>query len=721
MQPTFPRQDILESKKNDRFFKDCADYAIGRYLRKRSQRIAKINRLRNSYNGINEDAENTHLNKTYGADNRIKYIDYRLCRAKIDLIQGEQLSMPLNGTVYTTNPEARVEKLEKAMPLIGMYHAAPEVEKLRSMVGVDIFGGMPVPEVPEGKSIFDTLPAKSKNEMIMQLIVERQIDDMKLKQKNNENMQDVTLVSECCSKVYINAQGEVEERTILPENAICEESERDPFGDRSLVKGEMRKMFVHDIISEFRPNESQRNKIQELVDKPEAAVGDCYENFENSLQILVFTVEWIGFERNYLKIYTDKKGETREVEMSVEYYEKNKKRVDKEVEKGKYKLETGYKKVLYEITRVGSEDLDIYFGLDAPKVKYMPASLSDPSWTMSRYVMLLFNTQNGVRISIKQLTEHLDRSYNLVMWQINRELAKAKGKAVTYDSAMLPPGRTMKDVAYQVMNDNFIVYNSAADGMTAEKSALAAGFKEIDLGVSQTIGTLIPLKQDLEATADRITGILQNRMGDIPASSTAYSAQQSIQASRTTTAPLFYFFNQFVERKMRLILALSKISWGILKPEKGEMILGKEMMQFLKVTEDIAFDDYGYSLGDMTRELKIRDIIRAYLPQAINANPELLEAAIKSEIEETVAGAQGVISNAFAEIRKRLSQEAAARAQEAMALQQEKSNAAAAVAEGMAQKDMAVAGVKEVGGMAREMAKGRNQAAIQRGAPGRNE
>ena len=49
--------------------------------------------------------------------------------------------------------------------------------------------------------------------------------------------------------------------------------------------------------------------------------------------------------------------------------------------------------------------------------------------------------------------------YNVVMFRIIRELAKAKGKAVAYDLAGLPKGQTMKDVMYNLTDDGLYLYN----------------------------------------------------------------------------------------------------------------------------------------------------------------------------------------------------------------------------------------------------------------------
>lgn len=661
MQANFPRQDVSEiekNKNNKQWYKDAIDYAIRRHFSDRQRRLIRIRRMYNGYNGIINEADFAQYNKTYGKANMVKYIDYRLCRTKIDHIIGEQLESPINGTVYTTNPDAHVRRLEAAEAIIGLHHAASKIKDLREKVGVNVFDGMQPPQVPEGKTIFETLSPKSKNERNMQLILDRQIDDMGMKMHFSENMGDLTLTSECFGKAYIDDDGNVKYRTVPPELFMSEESERDPFLEKSPYRGECRKLFEHDVLKEFRLNKADADKLRS-ISKGEASTDgftEHYETINGALAFLVYTIEWMGCECSYIKKYTDKQGNPGEAEISSDYYERNKKKIDYEIEQGKYTLDVKYKFVLYEATRIGHE---IYVNLE--KSKNIPFSNENPSWTDYHYIGMLFNTKGGVRVSIKQLTEHIDRMYNMVMWQINRELAKSKGKVLFYDLALLPKGKELKDVMHNMTNDQIVPYNSAEDGNNYGKDgANAVGMKEADMGVSNSVNILIPLKMNLEAMADRITGIAQGRMGNIPASSTVENAKENIENSLTTTAPLFYYFSKFQEKVLRRVLDLSKISYGILKPEKGEMILGIDGMQSMVQTQDIPFDDYGFSLGDAKKEQAIRSMLRANMAVAINANPELIEVSIDSEIASTVTEAQAIIKKAMKDLRDMRAQEAQA-------------------------------------------------------------
>lgn len=671
MASIFPRQDVSEAEKNKdgkQWYKDAVDYGADSYCTSYSTRWSRIEKNQNGYNGVITANEFDFLNNAYGGENKAKYIDYRLCRSQIDNLGGEQLIIPLNGHVYVTNPEAKSKILDEISVPVGMHYVQDKIKALREKVGVDVFNGMQPPQVPDGKTIFDTLSTKSKAEVTMQTIMDLQIEEMKLKIQLHNNFIDTVLNSECFGKVYIDSDGNVKMRAIPIENAIFDESQGDNFGDNSPGLGERREMFYHEILKEFNLTKEQANELREMQTNVPSCdhQGINYPRINGAQAYSVYTYEWIGLQAERMKVWKDKvTGEDRETLFSSEYYEKNEKKIERERKNGKYEVVTKYKFVLYEATRIGH---NMYVNMGP--VQYMPTDLSHPAWTMRRYVLLLYGTVGGVRVSIKQLTEHIDRTYNMIMFQINRELAKAKGRVIGVDLAALKKGTTQKQALYNITNEGVIFFNSAEEGNEGNKSfEQQIGIGAVDLGVSATINTLIPLKVDLEQTAERITGIFKSRMGQIAASATVSNTQASVQNSRTTTAALFYFFGNYIERIMRLTLEFSKISWGILKPEQGEVYLGTEKFQFLKSTEEIAFQSYGYRMADITKEQNVRDILRQLYPVILNSTPEMAPDILQAELANTGTEATAVIRAAFKRINDMRQEEA--RAAEAAAAQRE--------------------------------------------------
>lgn len=665
----FPQQyDII---KDENWAKQCVDYAVYVWDSTRVQQILKINRLYDAYNGVVDARGLDYLNKTYGNENTTKYIDYRLARPKIDLVQGEWLGRPLNSTVYTINKDARDAKLNDYEVKLGMIHAAKEIDKLRNVVGVNVYDGMPIPK-EEGGDV-DGLSndnIKTKNEIVMQIILNDQIKRQDLKTKLASNFRDVEIAAECFGKVYIDNSSDVVYREIDPRDAVFEEIDRDPFLLQSPYLGERRLMFIHDILAQFNLTAKQREELtkigynsSEYIQNRQNDTRKYYQLLEKKLALEVFTIEWYSFRTFYTKVIQDKNNPNVPFRKSMdeEDYMTNKAEIEKDIAKGKYTIESKLKKIVWEGTRIGN---NMYVNMrEKPNII---GSLDRPFDTTLSYTGMLFNTIDNVRISLQESLVNISRLYNMVMFQMNRELAKSKGKTIAYDLAYLPKGKTLKDVLHAMTNDGIYFYNSAEDGnISGQKIEVNGAIKEFDLGVSATMQILINMKIELQGTADKLSGINEERSGNIAASSTATGAQLSQQASRTLTEPMFYMFNRFTENVFNRIVEYSKISWGLLKPEQGAMIIGDDGVKFLRATKDLANDDYGVYLSDGRKEMEIRSTIRQLSMAAVNAGELRIHDVAKFELAETLAQAIQVVEKGWKEVKQIGAQQAQAQSESA--------------------------------------------------------
>lgn len=664
-----PRTDITEKEKkanNYMWFREFMEYACMGYYNKR-KRLVKLNRLYDGYNGFINYQQYIHLNKPYGNDNTTKYVDYRLMRTKVELIRGEQLALPINATVMTINPEAKTRKLDSISTIIGMHHCQEQIEKLRG-IGVNVFDGMQPPQPAEGETIFDQLPEKEKNEVIMQYMVNDFIKRSDIKTKANENMFDAVIASECFSRTFINAQNKVEHETIDPRNAIFEESENDPFCKNSPYHGHRKLMFVHQIENAFSMTDSERTQLHNLSNLSNLLTynvpGRQYYDITNgALMIEVVYLEWDGWKEIYEKSFITGFGEEETTIISNEYYDKNRSKIASDIRANRYNINIKYKQTKYECVKIGH---GMY--INTREKPNQPLDVNEAWKTDSDYNCCLINTVNGVRISLFQMTEHVDRIYNMVMYQIGRELVKAKGKIIVIDEAAVGATKTQVDTLYQITNDSVLWVNSAAEGNKGQRDLQTlAGIKEIDIGLSASVQTLINLKMELERTADSLTGILASRQGITPASMTSGNNQSSVEASRTTTGPLFYYHQRFMENFLNKAVDRLKIVWGHLTPEDGDNILGSENMEWLKATKDIAWDRFGTYISDSRQDAKIKETIRGYMPVAFQAKQLDFIGAIEFEMQQTTSEGLQKLKKIKADFE---------RAQQAIAKQEQ--NAAAA-------------------------------------------
>ena len=652
----FPRQDIPESKKTKEWCKKMLDYAVSQfeYLNRNRERIL---RLRRAYNGTIDKRRIQYLTNTYGKKIKTRFIDYKIGRPKIDLVNGEWLKRTLNSTVQSENKEAKNKKMNKYYRTLGMMEVKPELEELKELVGFDAYQGMELPE----KDNMDQprINVKLKNEVFMQHALNHHIRIRDMKTKLSKNFKDLEITSETFGMIDLKENGVVDYIPIKPENAIYIESENDDFLQHSPIMGHKRHMFVHDILNEYsQDKEFQGEKGKELRDKLEQLRGDSgtytdtdngyYKNWYrvigNELAIIVYRIEWKSSRPVYTKIFPN----NRRAEISPEYYEKNKKKIQNDEKNGKYELRKEWKVELWESTRIG-QDIDVR----CRRKPYQLRSVDPPHDPWYSYVGLLFNTENGVRVSLLEMLDDISFLYNVVMFQINRELAKAKGKAVAYDLAGLPKGQTVKDVMYNLTDDGLYLYNSSQEGNKIGRDVMIQGtIKELDLGISNTISVLMPLKAELQLMADRLTGITEERQGQISASSTVTNAQSNIVASRTMTEPMFYYMERFTERVFSKMLEAIKVAWGLMSTGEADLIIGDEGKGFLKATSDIANDDYGVYLIDGREEQEIKAKLDMLAQVSVNAKELRLQDWLKVSLAETLGEAQESLEKGWKEMEE---------------------------------------------------------------------
>lgn len=652
---SFPRQDIPLSQKNLAWKLQHFEYGDF-LLRSCNARIDKFTRLYNEYNGAVAPGSIQYLTQNYGKKNKTKYISYRIGRPKIDLINNEFLLRPLQATVHTINADSKTAKLEQFETVMGAMGARNELGKLQE-VGVDVLEGMPIPE--EGDTaIWQKLSAKDKNELLMQTIINTQIPALSMKEKLAKNFQDLEIVAMCYGKISVDYNGDEEYTRIDPRRAIYEEVENDTFLEKSPIMGHLEMMPVHDVLMTFgnKLSKEDRDKIDLMRQNPSEYIGDyggLYSYVNGQFCVAVMFLEWKSVEEDFTKLSPKTKAQMEfdssadhyRMDLDAKEYYDNEDKYKKEVEKGKLKIETKWKEVLMAGVRIGHEIL-----VECGEKPFTMRREDSPGNVFGfSYCGALFNTVNGQRISLQEIIENFSNAFDITMYQILKELNKAKGKVMGYNRGVLPKGKTVKEIMYNALNDGFIDYDSTAQGNKSGRDLdITNMFKEIDLGVSSAFPALIALKQELQQTIDRLTGINEYREGQISASATATNAQSSIRASKTITEGLFYCMSLYTEKVLTKVCETTKITWGLYKINKGRIILGDDMFRYMQLTKDIAYQDYGVVLLDGGRELELRERFQRYAESALNAKDIKYKDIIAFDMEETLLGAKEVLEKAFA-------------------------------------------------------------------------
>ena len=675
----FPRPDLPIKEKFKinpdtgvyQYAMDCIDYAIEQHMNRRRGHITKMNKLYRKFNGDYPGYAMTYLNKTYGPSNIAKYVDYRLCRPKLEKLIGEFIDRPLNSTVFTVNKTAQMAKLDQYYIMLGLAAAKPQIEQLRNEYGPKtVMEGMPVPDKATLDNYWTSISSKSKNEITMQYLINNFTKvNRDYKYQLSTNYRDVIIVAEAHGKVSIDKKGKVCYDEIDPRDAIFLENDRDPYCKTSPYRGRKKDMFLHQIIAQHNLTKPQIDKLvaeghirqsdfntSATLTRNEGAGPLTYEVFNIQWKTLHPFITKKTLERNK-NVFVE---EPYEKDVPIDSYIQNFDEIEKDVNAKKYTIDIKWKETLWEVTRIGQK---LY--VDAgPKTNVM-GSLDSPYETKYEYVSFLSNTVNGVRISIKELCDDVEEQYNIVRFQINRELVKMKGTAFTYDRAFLPKGTTMKAVLHQIINDGFMDYSSSEEGnMGGETKDPKDAFKTIDLGASTSLPVLLQIAQNLEMLAESISGISNQRLGDIKASETSGNAQSAIANSQLLTEPINYGFDIFVEDSLVLIMEQMKIA-VLINPDWGTSVVGEQGKELIEISQDLSSDDYGNYLVNIRKEQEVRNRAMGLAEQAINSGEMRVHDLMKADLEETVTGAIAVLEQGWVQIQEVGKQQAAAEAEQA--------------------------------------------------------
>jgi len=674
---TIPEIDKDQSTEKGRDWgKRCIDYGISLLDYQDSNRT-KMDRLYLSYNGERSLDSIKWLTQSNGIEHRAKFVSYKVGLAKQKLLEGEWLRRPLNAVVQTVNMQAKSEKMAHMDFMTGAMIAKPELETIKQVAGVDIMEGAPIPE-SEDDPIWQKMSPKDREEDTMQIIINEQIKALGLIRKLGENFKDARIVSKCFGKIEINQKGDVDYIWIDPRNAIHEYIDGDDFLEKSTIKGCRQTMPLHQCLLRDNFTKTEREQLENAIAVFGNAAGvtrNRIRSVNNQTMVDVIHVEWKSVKPSYYKImpktpmqleYDDSTSEITK-EIPAEIYEKNKAKYDKGVANGEFKIETKYEEDLWEGTCYGGI---IYKRVQRKPFQMRrvdaPASIMDSS-----YIGCLFGTTDGVRISLQELIENFDLAFDVCEYQIMKELNRAKGKVLGFDLAAMPKNKTLAQVIQGITDDGIFIYNSQAAGNVGQRNLdLQHIMQTEDIGFSDSFPQLIALQNNILNTLDKITGINENREGQVSASSTVTNTQGAIQASRTITEPLFYQMQLYVEKVMTCIAEATKVSWGFYKTEQGEQILGTDRFRYMQVTKKLGQKDYGVHVEDGGRYLELMQRMRSYIEFGMNTKEISAVDALRFELAETTVEAEKVFEEAFQRAQA-IAQQSAQQEQEAAAAMQQ--------------------------------------------------
>lgn len=643
----------FSGKENLDKVREMLDYAVKQWY-SRDARIKKISKLYDAHNGVLDLKEVENVTKSTGKESKTKYVKYRLGRTKLKQLHGEFLEITLEPTVRTVNREAINKKMAKYKELLGLSLSKPQIEKVRQM-GYNVLSGIQIPDVND-KSVWNINNFKLANEIVMQRIVEDKMQTQRLKSVFYQNFIDLTIASEEFGKVERNVNGIDTYRYIPVKLALYEESISDPFLEQSPYLGEVRPLYIHEILTnkEFNLSKTDQEKLKEQA-RSFSLDNTTSKDFSNSAGtnlVNTYTLQWKGLEPVRVKISpVDGSSEPYMRILSNDYYNKNEKLINRQIKDGLYTIETYQREILWTATRIGT---DIY--TEAKKEKNLIQRLNENNKYNVEfdYCGLLFCTVDGTRVSVQEVISELEKIYDDIRFMINREMKKLHGSMIAYDEAFNPKGKKFTDIFHSITEDGIVRFNSSAEGNTSgmELKSNEVGIQAINLGQNQNLLVLLNQAMDIERVMDRVTGMNDNRQGLGKATTTATANVNNIEASRSMTYDLFYFQQEYIDRVLTKLCEKTKINKTYYGEDQREFIMDDGEQMYLMGTKDLAFDNYGVTITDGRKEKDILMKLEGLFPQEINAGLLRTKDVARFWMESSFAAALRVLDNAHDELAK---------------------------------------------------------------------
>lgn len=650
--PAIADKDYSKGGSENKEVREILDYAVNQW-QARSARRKRLELLYNSHNGIVNEKEIESIIKMTGKKSKTKYVKYRLGRSKLKQLHGEFLEINLTPTVSTTNRAAQNRKMEKYKMQLGLAISKPYIEKARSL-GYDVFSGMKIPELND-KSKWTVNNFKLENEIAMQSIIDDKLINEKLKMQFYSNFVDMTIAAEIFGKVEKNVNGVDTYRSINPKFAMFEENVNDIFLTRSPYLGEVRYMYPHEIITskEFSLSQEQINSLKdEQSGYTDNEREGSLEMIDGVAAIPTYVIQWKGLEPVYCRTSPASGTDIPYKRiLSVEYYEENKRKLEKEdaehfKKTGEHLLTKTYREILWTAAKIGK---NIYVA--AKKELDIIQVLNDNGIynVQFDYSGMLFNTVNGTRVSIQEIIYELERVYDDIRFMINKELKKVKGNTLIYDDAFLPKGKLFTDVFHDISEDGVARFNSSAEGNRSgtETDSNKVGISVANLGDNNNLIVLLNQAMDIERVMDRITGMNENRQGLAKATSTATANVNNIEASRSMTYDLFYFMSKYIELVLSKLCEKTKINLLYKGDDYRQFIFDDDQIKYMILTKDLVFDNYGVSVTDGKKEREVLTKLEQLFPQEINAGQLTTRDVAKFYMETSFASAIKVLDIAY--------------------------------------------------------------------------
>jgi hypothetical protein len=635
------------SANNNQLAKEMVDFGLQIY-RGMTARNAELQRLYRMYHGRYSKKEKTALTNVHGRTSATEFTAYRLAKVKIDQLLGESLEVGFNVEVDTISPVEKQNKQNKMLTDIGRSAAKPFIQTVQRQ-GFNIYDGVRIPDYQQGV-IPDLQEYRTRNEMISQRIQNEKVKDAI---KNNiyyylfsSNL----FASEIFTRCYMNEEGRTGLEVIQPERMIYPLNNYDQFGMSAPILGHWWHGTFAEIVRKFnivKDSEEWKQLVANIGSNVGSAgvevllTADGEYDFENAssthtpskLYATVYEFQW--------RYYVDKIVKS-DIDGNIHIYE-----LDAEEVKMFKKRDIPFETLRFERIYTGSSvNGMLYLGFRDLKDYAVTRDENGKIHANYDYTCTLIKTFGGLRTSFATVVTDLNKQYDKSRWLLVREIKKSKGTAIFINKAFM--GLKTKDSVLYELEDQGVLEFDSKERYDETGEGILNGNQVVGSIVTGTgsnlIRDLISICLDLERVLDSVTGMNDSRKGTEMATTTATTAQNNLQASRSVTYDMFYFtenhmeraFTQLIEKTKSVIYAGSREAYSYLPIED---------LEYLEQSPDFFKDNFKARIVGGRRSQQIFAELSNVLLGEISAGKRSSRDFAEVKLSDSLAEAIDVLRN----------------------------------------------------------------------------
>lgn len=415
---------------------------------------------------------------------------------------------------------------------------------------------------------------------------------------------------------------------------------------------EFRRMSIGQVMDEYG---DILNENPKLIDEIEALRGNhmystigTNDNKINGTNVYVTDFTWMGMARiGFVTYELDGEILTKQVNDTYKVLD------DEEVE-------WVWVNEVYECIRIGAELI-----ISAGVRKNQYRSLENLQKTRLPYTGI-----SDINYSIVKRVEPLIYDFCMYQYRMELEIAKAMGRVLVIDEAQISNknGMSVSRWFHFLKSHGVAFINSRDESQLAEHDRNSNKFNQtaaLDLAIGQSVTQYINLLIDVETRIEKLSGINDQRKGNIAASETAYGIQASLEQSGNITANRFYRHDLIKQQVLTNLVEEAKVAWR--GGKKLKYIAGETTEVFTLLPAHLENSEIGIFMTNNSQDMLVKAKINEYATAGIQNGQVKMSDMARAIKTNSVNEAISILEKSFEDMQaaaQKAQQEQQAAAQE---------------------------------------------------------